>query len=244
MRDIYFIAKKKLKKAKNAISELFLEDLIYPIRVKNKTKFFCIGRNKTGTTSLRRAFWDLGLIVGNQRKAEFLLDDYIAGNFEPIIQYCRSAQVFQDVPFSLPETYKYLDKAYPNSKFILSIRDTPEQWYESVTRFAAKIYGSGKLPTTEDLKNAAYVEKGWAWKIRKAVHKDIPENDPYHKPTLIQHYINYNKDVMGYFEERDCLLVLNLSEQDAYSRFCDFVGVEPQGDTFPHENKTSTVKIK
>ncbi|MGR9087962.1 MAG: hypothetical protein ACU841_12930, partial [Gammaproteobacteria bacterium] len=29
-------------------------------RVRNKTKYFCIGRNKTGTTSLKKAFEDLG----------------------------------------------------------------------------------------------------------------------------------------------------------------------------------------
>lgn len=70
-----------------------------------KVKFFCIGRNKTGTTSLKSAFEDLGYPVGNQRKAEILTGKYyFEGNFQPIVDYCKTAQVFQDVPFSYPNT--------------------------------------------------------------------------------------------------------------------------------------------
>jgi hypothetical protein len=95
-------------------------------KAAGKVKVFCIGRNKTGTTSLKRAFEDLGYPVGDQRKAEILTGKhYFDGNFQPIIDYCKTAQVFQDVPFSYPETYKYLDKAYPGGKFILTLRDDP-----------------------------------------------------------------------------------------------------------------------
>ena len=43
-------------------------------KAKGKQKIFCIGRNKTGTTSLKRAFEDLGYPVGDQRKAEILTE--------------------------------------------------------------------------------------------------------------------------------------------------------------------------
>lgn len=35
-------------------------------KASDKAKYFCIGRNKTGTTSLKRAFEDLDYPVGNQ----------------------------------------------------------------------------------------------------------------------------------------------------------------------------------
>ena len=74
--------------------------------VQGKTKYFCIGRNKTGTTSLKRAFEDMGFTVGNQRAAELLTDRYyFSQDFSPITKYCITAQVFQDVPFSYPDTY-------------------------------------------------------------------------------------------------------------------------------------------
>ena len=46
-----------------------------------KPKIFCIGHNKTGTTSLTKAIKDLGFIVGNQREAELMFDDWLKRDF-------------------------------------------------------------------------------------------------------------------------------------------------------------------
>lgn len=208
------------------------------VKSKNKTKYFCIGRNKTGTTSLKKAFEQLGFPVGVQRRAETLYDrHYFEGNFEPIVKYCRSAQVFQDVPFSCPDTYKHLDVAFPGSKFILTIRDDAEQWYLSITRFHAKKFGKyGKIPTVEDLKKASYVRRGFSYNT--VLLHGTPDSDPYNKAIMTAHYEKYNRDVMAYFKGRpDDLLVLNLSEEDAYQKFVDFLGVESPYDSFPWENK-------
>jgi len=202
-----------------------------------KRKYFCIGRNKTGTTSLKKAFEDLGYPVGDQAVAEKLTDiSYFKGDFSPIIQYCESAQVFQDVPFSWPETYKYLDRAYPGSKFILTVRDA-DQWYRSITRFHAKMFGGGKVPTAEDLKHATYVRKAWMYDAVK-LH-GAPDEDIYNEEILKSHYQNYNEGVIEYFKDRpNDLCVINISEKESYKTFCDFLGVAPIYDTFPWENKT------
>lgn len=225
------------------VGRQFQEGLISPVLSRGKQKIFCIGRNKTGTTSLARAFKDLGYPVGNQRKAELLLDDYIRKDFIPIIKYCRSAQVFQDIPFSYPELYKVLDQAYPGSKFILTVRDSPEQWYQSLVRYHSKLFGRGQVPTADDLRKAAYVYPGWIWKANRAVYS-TPEDDPYNKEILIQHYLEYNQDVQDYFSDKDCLLTINVSEKGAYQKFCEFIGVKPLADDFPWENKTAQVKAK
>jgi hypothetical protein len=112
------------------------------VRSRGKVKYFCIGRNKTGTTSLKLTFLDLGFPVGHQRAAEILFDrHYFAGEFRPIINYCRSARVFQDVPFSCPETFKHLDKAAPGSyqrflDFIGAKSDATEFPWENKTATA------------------------------------------------------------------------------------------------------------
>jgi len=206
-------------------------------RVKGKVKYFCIGRNKTGTTSLKRAFEDLGFTVGDQRKAEILYGKhYFKGNFQPIIDYCKTAQVFQDVPFSHPETYKHLDKAYPGSNFILTLRDNPEQWYRSITRFHAKLFGrEGKVPTAKDLKEAQYVWPGFMYNVVR-VH-GTPDEEPYNKEILIAHYQKYNRDVLNYFKDRsDDLLVINVAEKGAYQKFIDFLGVD--SPLISHGNRT------
>jgi hypothetical protein len=112
---------------------------------------------------LYKAFEELGFVVGYQREAELLMEDYFEEDYERIIKYCKKAEVFQDVPFSFPDTYKILDKEFPNSKFILTVRDSSDQWYTSITKFHAKLFGNGNIPTWEDLKNAEYIYKGWIY---------------------------------------------------------------------------------
>lgn len=208
-------------------------------KASGKVKYFCIGRNKTGTTSLKRAFEDLGYPIGNQRKAEILTGKYyFEGNFQPIVDYCKTAQVFQDVPFSYPETYKHLDKAYPGSKFILTVRDSPEQWYRSITRFHAKKFGKeGRIPTVEDLKNASYVWPGFMYNVVR-VH-GTTDDAPYDKRTMLAHYERYNREVIDYFKDRpNDLLVINIAEEGAYRKFVDFLGIDSSCNGFPWENKT------
>ena len=205
--------------------------------MRGKTKYFCIGRNKTGTTSLKKAFEDIGFVVGDEHMAVRLADRYyFNGNFAPIIAHCKSAQVFQDVPFSGPETFKHLDKAYPGSKFILSVRDDAEKWYRSLKQFHAKIYGNGEIPTIADLRKARANGKRMANVVR--VH-GTPETDPYNKEIMIAHYNRYNREVLDYFKDRpEDLLVINLREKSAYQRFIEFMGVESPYSDFPWENKT------
>lgn len=222
------------RKAKQAAS-----DLNKRIKAAGKEKVFCIGRNKTGTTSLKAAFEALGYPVGNQRKAEILTGThYFEGSFQPIVDYCKSAQVFQDVPFSYPETYKHLDKAYPGSKFILTVRDDAEQWYRSITRFHAKNFGKdGRIPTAEDLKAAQYIRPGFMYNVVR-VH-GTTDDDPYNKETMIAHYERYNREVIEYFKDRpNDLLVINVAEKGAYQKFVAFLGVESPYDDFPWENRT------
>lgn len=206
---------------------------------RNSPKIFCVGRNKTGTTSLKRAFQDLGYVVGDQRKAEALYDrHYFTRDFGPILRYCRSAQVFQDVPFSCPYFFVALDQAFPGSKFILSVRDSAEQWYTSVTRFHAREWGTGwDTPTAEQLRSAPYIRKGFAYNLVKLY--GTTDADPYHKPTLIAHYEAHNAAVRDYFKHRPTdLLEINLAAPDSYKVFVDFLGVRSRFESFPWENKT------
>jgi len=232
-----------ISKVGSKISTEWKEQVVNPFKVRNKQKIFCIGRNKTATTSLRDAFVDLGFITGNESKARYLLDDYIKKDFEPIIKFCKHAQVFKDIPFSLPDTYKYLDKAYPGSKFILTVRDSPEQWYNSVVKFRSKLFGNGNLPTAEDLKKANFASKGWAWKLHNEVY-DTPESDIYNKKIVMNNYKKYNKEVESYFSGRNCLLKINVSGNSAYQEFCDFIEMESPFDRFPWKNKTSDIRVK
>jgi len=201
-------------------------------------KVFCIGRNKTGTTSLSSALKGLGYIMGSQRSGELLIRDWINNDFTNILNLVNTADAFQDIPFSYDNTYEELDKHFPNSKFILSIRDSPEEWYDSLVRFHSKMFGKGKIPTAQQLKNSNHVWKGWIYEAMYNLYKTT-ENDPYNKEILINHYENYNNKVISYFKDRpDDLLVINLKNKNSYLDFCEFLGKEPKLNNFPHLNKS------
>jgi len=211
-------------------------------RARGKCKVFCIGKNKTGTTSVARAFRGLGLIVGNQYLAELLLHDWARRDFRRIIGYCYTAQAFQDVPFSLAGTFRALDQHFPGSKFILTVRDSPEQWYNSLTNYHAALFGHGHVPTLADLKAATYVYPGFAYEANRLTY-DTPPDDPYNKEWLIAHYEAHNKAVVEHFGHRpEDLLVLNVAEPGAYDALCAFLGKPATGQEFPWENKTADVQ--
>lgn len=216
-----------------------LKKVINPVRVLGKRKIFCIGLNKTGTTSLQVALKDLNIIVGKQREAELLLDDYIQKDYYSLKKYCASAQAFQDFPFSCPNIYEVVDQLFPSSMFILTVRDSAEQWYNSLVNFHSKKFTShGGVPTKKDLEEATYIYKGYAWKAFQAIfNPDL--NDIYNKEFLIDFYNTYNNNVEEYFKERSSdFLKINISAPDAYNDLCHFLNKNPKYNDFPWENKT------
>lgn len=220
----------------------FLRRILDPLRVslRGKPKVFVLGFNKTGTTTMRRALDDLGYIVASERAAKPLFKDWQRRDFKPIINFCKSAEAFQDSPFSFPYTYIALDQAYPGSKFILTVRDDEDQWYRSITHFHSKLWGDGDgtPPTKEQLKEAFNAYKGRPWDVNRALFNS-PESDPYNEVELKGFYRWHNQCVAEYFRDRpEDLLVLNVAEPGAYKKFVKFLGIESSAEEFPWENKT------
>ena len=206
---------------------------------RNQQKIFCIGQNKTGTTSLKVALKEFGYEFGNQTTAELLLESWFRRDFKVILEYCKTAEAFQDIPFSLPYTFQQLDMAFKNSKFILTERDSPEQWYKSLTKFHSKLWSNRiELPSEFELKKAEYCYKGFAYDYVKYVFNP-PEYDLYNNEVFMTNYINYNNSVKDYFRSRpEKLLVINVSNNDDYGRLCQFLDKKPRAVGFPWKNKT------
>lgn len=206
---------------------------------RRKPKIFCIGQNKTGTTTIETVLKGFNYKLGNQVQGELLLEAWHQRDFNKIIKFCKRAEAFQDVPFSLPYTFQHLDVAFPDAKFILTERDNAEQWYQSLTKFHSKLWAGGeRIPTADDLKTARYRELGYAYKFNRYVFS-TPETDVYHHEILNEHYLNYNQTVKDYFKSRpDKLLVINVANAKDYAKLCAFLNQVPQGDDFPWENKT------
>ena len=209
------------------------------LKTFKSSKTFCIGLNKTGTTTIGQFFLDYKYKIGNQVEAEYLVDDWFHRDFKKIIRYCKKYEAFQDAPFSLPFTYVLLDQHFPNAKFILTSRDTPEQWYNSLTKFHSKLWSNGiDPPTAQQLKDASYRYKGYAYEVNRALF-NTPENDVYKKDVLIAYYNNHLEAVKEYFRSRpEKLISINVSNKNDYFRLCEFLGKKPVSDNFSWKNKT------
>jgi|WetSurMetagenome_2_1015567.scaffolds.fasta_scaffold46594_3 hypothetical protein len=174
----------------------------------NEKKIFAIGFPKTGTTSLNSALTTFGYKV----KSHFGLDDPdISRNvYEMAFRFVEQYDAFEDAPWCF--IYKELDKKYPGSKFILTLRPT-EKWIKSqVDHFTQTrpmrewIYGAGCPKGNEDI--------------------------------YIARYERHNKEVLEYFKDRpDDLLVLRLTEGEGWEKLCQFLHKDVPDIEFPHENK-------
>jgi len=209
------------------------------LRSYNEQKVFCIGLNKTGTTSLEKAMKDFGYLSGNQREAERLFDKWVKRDFRKLIRHCKTAVFFQDAPFSFPYTFIAMDQAFPGSKFILTIRDSPEQWYASSINFYSKLWGKeNKPPTADELKEARYMYKGFPYHSHRHLHR-VTDSDLYNKEILIDYYTTHVKNVKDYFRFRkDDLLVLNVADDDGFKKLTTFLNVKTDKNKFPWENRT------
>jgi hypothetical protein len=205
-----------------------------------KGKVFCIGLNKTGTTSWTQAMSDMGYMLGNERAAEVFFDDWVRNDYSRILHFCSSGEAFQDIPFSLSGIYRELYKAFPDGKFILTVRDSAEQWYRSVTRFHAKAWSPGGNcpPTPMDLKRTVYIYRGWPARFCRKVFKTSAE-DPYNYESLLKFYERHLEDVTDYFSNKPgSFLMINVAEAGALKKMCGFIGVSYSGGEFPWRNRT------
>jgi len=179
-----------------------------------------------------------GYKVAPQQPAEEMLHDWEKRDFNKIIKFCVKYDAFQDVPFSFDYTFQALDGAFPGSKFILTVRDSKDQWYESTTRFHTKRLGLNEIPTARHLMEDPGVWKGWVWEAFKANY-GVTESNPFDREILCQHYEDYNRRVCNYFQNRtQDFLLINLSEYDASEKLAFFLKVPIQKIKIQHLNKS------
>jgi hypothetical protein len=210
-----------------------------------KQKVFCIGMNKTGTTSVQTFLSDHGYKIGSQHESEMLLKDFENLENDTIKASFFNCDAHQDVPCSIPNFYKRIDHIFPNSKFILTIRDSPQIWFNSLISFHTKIFSStDSLPTFSDLMNSTYCYKGWILDCMKFTF-NYPIIPLYDKAEYITTYLNHTKAVNEYFLSKpNQLLILNLSEKNGLKTISKFLGIKLlKNYNMPWVNKGIHVKI-
>ena len=176
-------------------------------------KIFCIGFHKTGTTSLEVALRKLGYRV----KGSFGAKDPDIASKVHALAYAMVDEfdAFEDSPW--PILYRELDQRFPGSKFILTRRPTAN-WIQSMVKDFA---------TTES-------------PMRRWIYGDNAGCPAGHEEIYVERYERHNREVVEYFSARpDDLLIINLPNNDGWSRLCPFLGHPIPDEPFPHANKAS-----
>ena len=185
-------------------------------------KIFCIGFQKTGTSSLGRALDILGYNVCGYHPFKVYADAEDL-TLEIILQECcelaESHDAFKDTPW--PIFYQELDQKYPNSKFILVVRET-SNWINSVVK------DFGQYPN--------------------AIHQLIygvsyPKTN---ESIWINRYEQHNKEVIDYFKNRsDDFLLLHLDQSESFwEKLCNFLELEIPNQPWPKVNTMRNKKSR
>lgn len=179
----------------------------------NSGKIFCVGFQKTGTSSLRDALSQIGYNVTGVFGRDVPLDELRQSYVERGLAIAERFDAVEDMPW--PLMFRELDEAFPGSKFILTMRET-DRWYNSIARhFGANPY---------HIQQFTYGDDAPAPVGHEARYRDV--------------YDAHNASVRSYFADRpDDLLELWLERGHGWAELGAFLGREdvPQGQ-FVHTN--------
>ena len=212
---------------------------------KDFNKLFCIGFNKTGTTSLEYYFRALNYRLPNQQDQERkLVENCYSGNFEVFKEFVQQYDVFQDMPFSQEDWFIVADTLFPNSKFILTVRDE-DSWYKSYINFHKDKLSFDTVDENFFKNNNTYLYEGYIYKVIQrqiAVSKDYKlEYDwsqAYNKESLVKLYNDRNTRIMTYFANRNNLLIVDLSKETTTEKIVNFLNLDRSLIcAMPHVNK-------
>ncbi len=178
-------------------------------------KIFGIGLSKTGTSSLAHALE----ILGYKTRDYPGIERYAPGDItcvDPAL--LRDNDALTDTP--IPSYYRELDRAYPGSKFILTVR-AREGWLKSCQKqFTEKLAAK---------QNEAH----------NRLFMDLYGTTVFDTVKFGTGYERFVARVLEYFKDRpDDLLILDVTGGEGWEKLCPFLGKPIPDLPFPKANVT------
>jgi hypothetical protein len=165
-------------------------------------KIFVLGLTATGKHSLMKALEILGYSGVHYPDSYAELDKFDA-----------SCDIF------VAKQYKQLDKMYPGSKFIYTVRNE-KAWVDDVLAHLQKFRPEQKSESKLQL--------------RRGMWGSV---DP-SKEQLLAVNRRHEADCRAYFKDRpDDILFMNIPDGEYWEKLCPFLGVDIPSVDFPHVNK-------
>lgn len=193
--------------------------------MRNFNKIFCLGLSKTGTTSLHRAFLELGLksihhgppnykTIAELKQGHDLIIEQMRQckqQGEPLLKYINEYDAYCDIGAIIYD-FELLDRQYPNSKFIYTDREM-DDWIDSMIRHVQRNIENVRQNLYQT--NFVKIEEE-RWRSNKIAHLNR---------------------IKAYFQEREAdFLLMNIIAGDGYEKLCPFLGLDIPNSNFPHKN--------
>lgn len=188
-------------------------------RLGPETKVFGLGLNKTGTSSLKRAWESLGIApIPTQldvARAGLVNAVLLEGDYERALAWAEDYRGMEDRPWNIGDMYRRLHERFDDSLFILTVRDEAS-WWRSVHHWITVV-----KPDAQD---------------RYMLHFEVDEIS---QEAFIDAYRRYNAEVTQYFEVNDPerFLVLDIGSGEEWEKLCQFFGKPTPAVPFPHRNR-------
>jgi len=208
------IWKRILKRNKKSESSGWID----PRPTERRVKVFCIGLPKTGTSSLHHALTMLGLRSVHFPHDPVTVRQLREGKYD--LDVMKNCDAVSDVP--IPAIFPQLDKAFPGSKFIHTVRDR-SSWLQS-ERNAPFNNDPPKPGTMRDFYRTLlygvnhFGEERFSW-------------------VYDQHMVLVEQYFAG--DRQQDLLRIDVTKDPRWEPLCDFLGVAVPDAPFPHRNKGS-----
>lgn len=182
-------------------------------------KIFCIGLNKTGTTSLHDAFMILGLRSVHytddrgRNIQDVIKENYLSG--KGILESLEHYDAISDwIKGPSRLAFHEFDRQYPGSRFILHTRNL-DAWLDSREKHVKRhirLYEETKDPR---ITWRTIDRDGWK-----------------------QEYERHHEDVTTYFAGREGdLLVMDVTQGDGWEKLCPFLQMDIPDHPFPTANQ-------
>jgi hypothetical protein len=184
-------------------------DFATPIELRPlPTRIFGIGMQKTATTSLDAALKILGFDSAHWLDGKWavaILREMRERGASPTLEQHYAVC---DLPIAI--LYKELDRAYPGSKFILTVRDEVD-WLVSARDHWS--YEHNKFRPDWD-----------AWPAADLIHRATYGRKTFDPIVFLERYRRHNAEVREYFKKRPAhFLEMDMSKGAGWKELCPFV---------------------
>ena len=197
----------------------------------NKPKVFGIGLSRTGTKTLTSSLYHLGINTIHYPDDATTLRELASGNYKfSVLKEFDGITDITVAPF-----YPQLDRLFPGSKFILTVRDK-ETWLKSIEQHW---YGRSAFSDLPYLPS----EREIHMRIRRLLRSAVYGCYEFSRDRLSYVYDLHYKNVTDYFKNKpESLLVLDICAGEGWEKLCPFLGKPHIDKPFPYIRKKKVLK--